>query len=291
MPNLYATLDDIRNVAPDALLTATTSYDDLFLQISGTISRFIDRECNRVFYPQIATRYFAGSGEKVLYVGDLLSITSVAYSYDGGQNYTAMTDYIAMKGDDFNALGSYDSLWIDENSTSINKWPKGQKSVRVVGTWGFAENRDDAWVGTADTVLDDPLLIDGTSLSVADVDGADIWGIAPRISVGSILQIESELAEVTATDTSSANTATIIRARNGSTAAEHSSTTTIQKWKVHDLANRACIIQAIRQFKRGQVAFGDAEAIFDTGKIMHIKTLDPEAVELLKRVRAAELVW
>ncbi len=75
------------------------------------------------------------------------------------------------------------------------------------------------------------LLANGTSLTVADVDGADPWGLTPRISYGSLLRIENELIEVTATDTTT-NAVTLRRAVHGTTAVAHALNTVVKVWYI-----------------------------------------------------------
>lgn len=283
MPNHYATVDELREVAPDALRSASATYNELFYKLGRILSRWIDNHTRRTFYPETATKYFDGDGQDDLWIDDLISIDSVSYSEDDGATYTALTsaDYIPMHGEDYNSPKSYNLLRVDVTG-DLGTWPRGQKSVKIIGDWGFTDERDRIFEDTIDAVVDDPLTAAATTLTVTDVDGADKWGITPRISHGQILQIESEFAEVTGTDTATgSNTATIVRGVNGSAAAAHVKTTQIDKFMPPEPVKQALIIQAIHQFKRGQAGFGDAEAIPDLGKIMHIKTVDPEALTLL----------
>jgi hypothetical protein len=283
MPNHYATVDELREVAPDALRSASTQYNEIFYKLSRILSRWIDNHTRRTFYPETATKYYDGDGQTDLWIDDLFSIDSVAYSDDDGATYTALTsaDYIPMHGEDYNSPKSYNLLRIDVTG-DLNTWPRGQKSVRIIGDWGFTDDRNRMFEDTTDEVEDNPLTAAATTLTLNDVDGVDKWGITPRVSPGQILQIESEFAEVTGTDTATGtNTATIVRGINGSTAAEHAQNTQVDKFMPPEPVKQALIIQAIHQFKRGQAGFGDAEAIPDLGKIMHIKTIDPEALTYL----------
>src|SRR3989304_8893242 len=112
MPNLYATLAEVRSVAPDALVSSVTGYDPLFIRLASSISRWVDNHCKRVFYPVQDTRYYNGKGAKQLYVGDLFSVTSISFSSDNGQTYTALaaTDYMLMLGKDYGPRGSYNKI-------------------------------------------------------------------------------------------------------------------------------------------------------------------------------------
>jgi len=285
MPNLYATLAEIRDVAPDALAASITQYDQQFLRLSETISRWIDEYCYRHFYPVSETRYFYGTGDRDVFLDDLISVTTISYSEDDGDTYTALTssDYALMAGDDYNPRGSYNRVELSVNG-DLATWPEGQKAVKVVGVWGKTDLRGDAWEDTGDDVENNPLASGGTSLTLNDVDGAGPWGMTPRISAGHLLRIESEYVEVVSTNTSG-NTAAIVRARNGTTAAAHVQNTDVERWRVHPKVKQACIIQAVHQFKRAQAGYADAEAMPDMGKMVHLKSIDPEVYDLLGNLR------
>lgn len=284
MPNHYATVAEIKEIAPDAIRETTTQYDELFYKLSRVLSRWIDNHTRRTFFPELDTRFFNGDASIELWIDDIYSISSVAVSIDNGETYTALTtgDYIPMHGKDFNSPKSYNLLMIDFNGTE-GSWPLGQKSVRVIGNWGRSDNRDRVFEDALDAVVDDPLTAAATTLTLTDVDGVDQWGITPRIAQGQILQMEAEFVEVTGTDTATgAQTATIVRGVNGTTAAEHAAAIQVDKFMPPEPVKQACLIQAMKQFKRGQVGFGDAEALPDLTRIMHIKTIDPEALALLE---------
>lgn len=99
----------------------------------------------------------------------------------------------------------------------------------ITGVWGYHSDYDNAWLA-ADALAGD-INASVTSLTVADVDGADLYGLTPRISVGHLLKIDSEFMEVSATNTAS-NVVTVRRGANGSTAAAHSSGATVYTWQV-----------------------------------------------------------
>src|SRR3989304_3299821 len=159
MPNLYATSAELRLAVPDAIRASVTKYDTLLTRLASGVSRWIDNECKRVFYPSLATRYFDGGGRAGLWVPDLLSITSISYSDDDGDTYTALVaaDYIATVAGDYNSLKSYTKLIISRLSDTLSVWPLGQRSVKIVGVWGYADDRDRVWDDTGDTVENNPL--------------------------------------------------------------------------------------------------------------------------------------
>ena len=285
---LYATADELKQVAPDGLKATTDQYDTLFITLSERLSRWIDNHTQRMFYPFIDTRYYSVDKNRVhdpdfddLWIDDLMEITSVSISENDGKTYTALAtgDYIPIHGQDFNSEKSYTLLKVDRNG-DLGSWPIGQRSVRVIGTFNFTDDRSNFFEDTLDEVENNPLTSGGTSLSVNDIDGVDQRGISPRIAPGNLLRMGTEFAEV-GTVNATGNTAELVRGVNGSTAAAHAQNTQIDKFMPPEPLKQACIIQAIKQFKRGQAGFGDAAAQIDLGRILQMKSFDEGALEYL----------
>jgi len=121
--------------------------------------------------------------------------------------------------------------------------------VTIGGFWGYHPDWANAW-DSVEIVGDTPLTDTATTLTVGtDIDGVDGWGFTPRISRGSLLRIEDEYLEVTATDTL-LNTATVIRGVNGTTAAAHASAIAVEVFRVHEPVRRAVARQAAFLYAR-----------------------------------------
>ena len=288
MPNAYASIADVKAGLPDGFRAATTKYDSLIMRLASDVSRAIDNWCNRQFYPQAVTLYFNGTGGRDLWVPDLAAITTVSYSDDDGETYTALTadDYLATVAGDVNALGSYNLLRVSALSDTLSAWPAGERSVKIVGVKGCSDWRDQAWESTGDTVENNPLASGGTSVTVNDADGADAWGLTPRFSGGQVLRIGSEYLETTAEIDTAANTLTVLRGRNGSTAAQHAQNTAIDIWRAPENIRRACVIQVVRQMERGFNAFGDQRGpAGDVPQASFGRQWDPEVLALMSPYR------
>jgi len=102
--------------------------------------------------------------------------------------------------------------------------------IYVDGIWGYHSDYDNAWQDSTDTVQDNPLAAAATTLTVSDADGSDLLGSTPRFSRGQLLRIEDEYLYVTQIDTS-ANSLTVLRGVNGTTAASHNQNTRIDVWQ------------------------------------------------------------
>lgn len=284
MPNCHITPTEIKAAMPDGLRTYTTKYDGLLMRLAGMISQHVDRRCRRVFSPWYGARSFNGSGDEQLWVPDLLALVSVELSQDAGATYTALaaTDYIATVGGDYNDRRAYTMLVLDDNG-DYSDWNKGQRSVRITGWWGYADDRDAAWEDTG-LVLAGNYTAGGTTLSVADASLKDTWGIETALHAGRLARVDDEAFEVTGiTGGGTGNdSVVVVGARNGTTAANHSTSDRVSIWRAPEPVRQACIIQAVRQLERGLQGFGDARATPETGELFFIKALDPEAEGLLR---------
>lgn len=283
MPNLYATVEEIKAAVPDGIRQTTIKYNAVLTRLSEAISRMIDRRCGRVFYPSYGVRYFAGDGSDTLVVPDLFEIDAIAYSLDD-QTFTALTtdDYYGASFEDENSLKSYRTL-IATSWGDVLSWPSNRRGVKITGWWGFAEERANAFEASGATLASD-YTAGATSMSVADASLIDLWGVSLALQPGRILRVDDELLElVGVTDAGTGNdTLSVIGGRNGSTAAGHSTSDVIYAWRVAEDIKQACIIQAMRQLERGLQGFGDARVTPELGSSLYIKKIDPEADMLLQ---------
>lgn len=270
--NLLATVDQVKR----ALEITGTTYDALVVDALRATSRLIEGAAGLAFMPLLATRYLDGAGRSSLWLPEpWMSITTLSLSSDGGATYTALgaTDWWQSDGATYD-VSPINLLVLNPNGSYGQFWA-GRRSVKAVGVLGWHRSYASAWEAV-DTVLDATgLTASATSIKVADADGADVQGLTPRFSVGNLLKIESELAEVTAVSTAQ-NTLTVVRGANGSTAAVHAKDAAIATWRPDELAHQAALIQAARFFKRAQQAFADAGANVDLGKLIFAKKLDPD---------------
>ena len=293
MPNLYATPTEIKAAMPheyDTDISDFTAHDNLLYMLSERISRLIDQYSQRTFYPYSRTMYFEGDGDTDMWLPDLFSVTTLQvgtgnYDSDGAEMDSdfASTDYLKFYGDQDSPLSTYNRLVLDPNGL-LSTFPEGVQQIQLDGVWCFHSSRADAWENSQDTVEDNPLTSDATSVMVNDADGTDQWGLTPRFQVGQLLRIESEYCEVTAVNTST-EVLTVVRGRNGTTAASHVQNTQIDIWKPDPLVKQVCIIEAVRLLMRGLEGYGDSRANPELGQIFRVATLDPMAQAMLAPLR------
>ena len=275
--NVYATPDEVKV----QIGISGATHDEHLLRVLVGVSRLIDQATGRRFAPEVATRNLDSKGDDTLWLPvSLLAVTSIQLSDDDGDTYDytlAGTDYWLSSGAEYDQY-PYQVLVMNPNGNYPTLYA-GVRSVKVVGVWGWHDDYDNAWA-SVDTVQDDPLTAGATSLTVADIDGVDEWGLTPRIQVGQLLRLGSEFVAVTAVNTGT-DVATIRRGQNGSTAASHAQGTAVEVWRPFEGVKQACITQAARTFKRGQQAFQDASANVEMGQLYFTRKLDQDVEALL----------
>ena len=137
--------------------------------------------------------------------------------------------------------------------------------VSITGTWGYNVDYPSSWVNTLQSIQNVAGIdADDTSITVLDPEAANANGYAPCLSVGNLLQIDSEWLEVTAVNTST-NAITVRRGVNGSTAAAHNNGTAIYTFAVEETVKRATARQAAFQLAK----FGayDNQAVSGIGSV------------------------
>ncbi len=287
MPNLYITPEEIKDSIPDLIPSATVKYDDALMRFVAKVSRQIDRWTDRVFYPVTEVRYFDRTHSRRTRIDDVLSVSQLQYSEDNGATYTALaeaTNWLLVRGDGFTHPGSYDHLWIDPVGTVLTAWPADFKAIELTGIWGYADDRSDAWETSGDTVQDATEQdASQTTLLVSKPEGNTVFGSSPRFAAGMLIRVETEYQEITDVQE---KTLTVIRGRNGSTAATHANGTAIEIWRAPDPVRQAVIIEATRAHMRAQQGFADSRANAEIGELFFLKKMDPEAQELLSHYRS-----
>ena len=275
---LYATLDDAQSVMSASATAATTAEKNKLLADLRTVSRRIDREFmarRPLFGPYIETRKLSVRSELVnsydgtlliTGAGSLLELTTVT------QGDTALTIGTNVEAWPDSAMPPLTHLRLMEGalydwySYSVNDTARPLQ-VTITGVWGVHRDYDHAWMHVDD--LQATIDADDTAVTVADADGADAYGLTPRLSPGNLLKIDDEYLEVTGVST---NTLTVRRGVNGSTAAAHTGAVgtggaDIATWQVEEPVRRAVARQtALIYARRGAYSSVEIDAIGGTTK-------------------------
>ncbi len=222
-------------------IPANQARDDAnLLRICIEASRKFDAHCHgRHFYPTKETRSYDFAGSYALAGGygtiptlptsyanncleldeDLLEVTSLT-TQNGAQTITS-ADYYLMTGDKYN-FPPYDRIKLasDGTVTTFSYSGTPQQANGVAGYWGYHEHWADAWQDSQDT-LAVGYVAGGTSLTVNDVNGANLYGLSPRFMVQQLIRVGDWYAFITGKNVNT-NILTIIPGVNGTTSANAS---------------------------------------------------------------------
>ena len=142
--NDYCTADEVTAAMPDGNWGA--GYDALLLLLAARASRAIDRYTKRepgAYYVNAdTTRYFTAEGDVSLQVGEMAAVPTTVSIAEAGDitDLTALvaTDYFM---EPYNALAEglpYNFIKLDVLNGDWAYWPGFQKSVVIVGKFGYA---------------------------------------------------------------------------------------------------------------------------------------------------------
>ncbi len=137
MANEYATLAELK---ARLQITDSSSDDELSAVLEGC-SRAIDDYCGRRIYAAPETRVFTAEDPDCVFVGDLLSVTSLRTDEDGDRTYErtwAATDYDL--GPDNAALDGRPYAWIETAPNGLYTFPTQRRGVQITGSFGYASS-------------------------------------------------------------------------------------------------------------------------------------------------------
>lgn len=273
--NSYATLAEYRSYVTARAQTASPDINDdaVIETLLKSISRYIDTQTGRHFYPKVQTRYFDVPFGKIdprqlVLDADLLEVISVV---NGDGVTIPSTEYSLRPKNDT----PYAYIRIADNSTyywatdGAGDW---HDVIAVTGIWGFHPYYENAWLlgSTLAEALD-------TSETGTDVTSGTLF------SVGDIIRFDNELAYVSAKAT---NTLTNTRAENGSTAAAHDSGEDVFIWQFMDDVKTAVLETAMQAYKR---RFGagtsNTATVTAAGIVLSPKDIPSAAVDFIKTYR------
>ncbi len=215
-----STLDQLR--ARLGLASTDTADDPRLLNALLAAASQIERATGRRFCPrQKAIQHNYSSSVELLLDDDLLELTSLT---NGDNNSINLSDVIPVPDEaPFSYLRLTGSSAFTWNTTPL-------QAVTVNGIWGWHDRPINMWRLSGDTVQSNPLSSSATTLTVTDADGIDEESRFPRFQVGHLLKIDSEYLRVTAVNTVT-NVLSVLRAVNGTSAANHTLNTPIYTYQ------------------------------------------------------------
>jgi hypothetical protein len=251
--NGYTTLAVWKNWKASAgqTLASETTDDGVINEIIEGVSRYIDDETARTFYPRVQSRVFDAprgtKNDQVLWLDDdLLEIISVT---NGDDSAVSSSDYNTFPFNDYpkswlKFKQAVSTIWeVDSNGNS-------EGVVAVNAFWGMHRDYATRAWSTGGTINDADFTAIKTTLAVQTGEGSGF-------AVDTLIKVEDEIMRITSVST---DDLTVFRGENGSTAATHDDKTTIYIWNVqHDI--RTAAIQIATNFyqrRRGENVSGVA---------------------------------
>lgn len=286
MPNLYATLSDIKSAG---LLSITaTTYDADLLDALEEGSRQIDRDTDRFFYIYEGTFYQDGGANRVILDWDVQTITTLKCDTDGDGAYES-TYTVDMNNPTTNPDAfAYPVNTMPKTRLEANPWGTYghfgagiRKSIQIVGTFGHGNDWPTANTANVGTVLSASITSTATSL---------VPSTANILSTGMTLKINSEQLFVSEMN-STGSTATIVRAINGTAAASATTDTAISVYQYPKTITKAVLIYAIRIWKRRESAFQNQVGNPEMGTVTVWKGDDPDYQKAVLKYHKTHRGW
>lgn len=237
---MYCTLDYAKmwEKTYKATTATLTTDDQRMIEAIRIISRRIDnlfKSVRPVFEPWIESRIFPVVQSK---------ITSSLGTFSVDDYLLALTTPATVNGTEI-TLAPYPGTTVTPYNqlrltSCCQTWYSFCTSdpliLSVPGIWGFNRDYTNAFVSVdalAGNINDAVELI-----TVADVDGPGPWGVTPRISIGNLIQVDTEWMRVFGMSPT-AQTASVKRGVHGSTPAAHTSGAAVKVYQVEEPIQRA----------------------------------------------------
>jgi hypothetical protein len=268
--NSYATLAEFKAYITARGQTATTDAGDdaVIEKLLEAASRYIDQESREQFYPTIETRLFDVPGGSRLYTDK--SLLEVLTLTNGDATVIAGSSYFLIPG------SIYPKFAIDLKQSGSVFWQLGsggepQQAISLSAIWGY-HDRYSAEGWKAGSTLSEALDTSELGFDVAD---------SALFAAGGIIKIDSEINTIASIAT---NTLTVlVRGDNGSTAATHTSGTSVYYWSPMEGARNAAIEIANTAYgRRFGRALGATETITAAGVIISPRDVPAMASDFIR---------
>jgi hypothetical protein len=138
--------------------------------------------------------------------------------------------------------------------------------------WGYHPDYISAWLDTT-AVL-------GAGIGASDTTLSCATGV---LFAGDLIKVDSEYMHISSVAVSTADTATLVRAVNGSTAASHSTSAVINRWSIYDSIQQIAVAAAVGYYNLRK------NPLRDTIQLDQATFVTPKDVKAFIRVSCADL--
>ena len=246
---------DLTKLKDDSVLkdpAAGPDDDDELFELLLAVSDWIDRYCNRHFYPRIETLLFDGNGDDRLTIPDLIALLQLDEAAPDGQYCAPGRQWSgdAVRLIPYNAAPRqpwghpYAALRVRQSGA----FPPGEANLRIRGVWGYRMFAEPAGAALAADAAPNDARITVTDGRHFRIGQTILPGGLPAPDPEPPPQTAAaEQALVTAV---SGNTLTIARGLNGAAPAAHAAETPISILRWPPSIERAALIQTARIWTR-----------------------------------------
>lgn len=272
--NVYATLAEFKSYFTSRGGSASTdAADDAVIeQLLEQASRYLDSKTARWFYPRIETRYYNIPGQpdgyerELWFDADLLDMLSFL---NGDGTAISSTEYNLLSRNESPKYKlvmkpTSDVVWSLDNN---GDW---EHVITISAIWGYHYRYSDAWFA-------------GSTLA-EDLDASETqWDVASEslFAAGQTIKVDSEICNVSSTISGKVNI--VSRGDNGSTAATHSSGSTIYIWRpMEEARNAVCEITNTAYRRRFGMATSGTEQVTAAGVVLSPRDIPALASEFIK---------
>jgi len=249
--NTYCTRADFLKWVTPLNLGADYVDDIVIDDILEAVSRYIDTQACRTFYPRIETRSFDTPDEAALYLDDdMLEIITLTNGDDATIPSTAYNLIPKNDSPHYAIKLNYTYYW------TIDSTYGADFAVDVSAIWGF-HNAYSQRGWKAVTTLAEALDISELPWDLTD---------ASTLEANDILRVGNELAIIAS---KSGNTVTVhARGENGSTAATHDNAASVYVWQPMPEINQACKQIAQNVYRRFGANSTDEQIVTAAGLVI-----------------------
>ena len=291
MPNLYATLEDIKGFG---MLNITgTSTDAVLLDCLEEASRQIDTDTDRFFYIHEGTFYQDGGAIRVILDWDVQTISTLKCDTDGDGVYESTYTV------DMNVTTSPDAFVYPLNrlpKTRLEANPWGtyghfgagiRKSIQITGTFGYGNDWPVDFKHDNLNTLTSVITSTSVTLPVSG-NSTEALEVGHTIQLTSSTPASEQIFILTKTASTSY---TVRRSMNGTVAITSGTSATIDIYDYPSPIKKATLIHAMKTFKRRESAYANVISNSLTGEISVWKGDDPDYVKVIKQYHKPRRGW
>lgn len=233
----FTTLDRLR-----AYLGMEAGEDDARLLTSlESASAVIQMKAGRAFVPHLATRYMSvnrRASTELILMDDLLDLISL----QNGDGTTIQSTNVTLIRDGDGPA----SVLMLKNGHAFTWIDHPEQAIAVNGIWGWHDNWGGAWRDSLDQLVGSVDTATETEISVGYADLADSAGESPRFQVGHVLRIDDEYMRIQSivVNPGGADTLTVERGINGTTATTHPLNTSIDTYQPPEIIASLTVLWA-----------------------------------------------